>query len=76
MGGKQLGFSDYEQTKARKLTKREKFLAEMEGVVPWNALMDLIEPYYPKTGKRGGRPPVLILNCPTTIWLRGSRQTG
>ena len=30
MGGKQLGFSDYELTTAKKQTKREKFLAEME----------------------------------------------
>ena len=57
MGGKQLGFSDYEQTTAKKQTKREKFLAEMEVVVPWQALIDLIEPIYPKTGKKGGRPP-------------------
>jgi hypothetical protein len=33
MVGKQLGFSDYEFTTAKKQTKREKFLAEME-VVP------------------------------------------
>ena len=38
MGGKQLGFGDYEQCMAKKRTKREKFLAEMEKVVPWNAL--------------------------------------
>jgi transposase, IS5 family len=57
MGGKQLGFSDYEQTTAKKQTKREKFLAEMEAVVPWGALISLIEPIYPKTGKKGGRPP-------------------
>lgn len=49
MGGKQLGFSDYEQTTAKKQTMREKFLAEMEAVVPLKALIDLIEPYYPKT---------------------------
>jgi IS5 family transposase len=35
MGGKQLGFGDYEQTTARKRTKRERFLAKMEAVVPW-----------------------------------------
>lgn len=35
MCGKQLGFSDYEQSTVRKRTKREKFLAEMEQVVPW-----------------------------------------
>jgi hypothetical protein len=34
MGGKQLGFSDYELTTAKKQTKREKFLSEME-VVAW-----------------------------------------
>ena len=57
MGGKQLGFSDYEQTTAKKQTKREKFLAEMEAVVPWDALVALIEPHYPKASKKGGRPP-------------------
>ena len=56
MGGKQLGFSDYEQSTAKKRTKREKFLAEMGKVVPWQALGDLIEPCYPKTSKKGGRP--------------------
>jgi transposase, IS5 family len=40
MGGKQLGFSDYELTTAKKQTKREKFLSEMEAVVPWQALTD------------------------------------
>jgi IS5 family transposase len=60
MGGKQLGFTDYELTTAKKRTKREKFLAEMEAVVPWQALIDLIEPHYPKTSKKGGRPPYLL----------------
>jgi transposase, IS5 family len=27
----------------------------MEAVVPWSALIDLIEPHYPKTNKKGGR---------------------
>jgi IS5 family transposase len=57
MGGRQLGFSDYEQTTAKKQTKREKFLAEMEVVVPWEARIGLIKPHYPKTSKKGGRPP-------------------
>jgi IS5 family transposase len=64
MGGKQLGhrcaegfaYGDYEQTTARKRTKRERFLAQMEAVVPWKALIDLIEPHYPKAGSKGGRP--------------------
>jgi IS5 family transposase len=56
MGGKQLGFGDYEQSTAKKRTKRERFLAEMEAVVPWKALIDLIESHYPKTSSKGGRP--------------------
>jgi len=33
MGGKQLGFGDYDQSTAKKQTKREKFLAEMEDLL-------------------------------------------
>ena len=29
----------------------------MEAVVPWKALLDLIEPHYPKISSKGGRPP-------------------
>jgi IS5 family transposase len=57
MGGKQLGFGDYEQSTAKKRTKREKFLADMEQVVPWQALIALIDLHYPKTGSKGGRSP-------------------
>jgi IS5 family transposase len=57
MGSKQLGFGDYEQSTARKRTRKERFLAQMEAVVPWKALIDLIQPCYPKTGSKGGRPP-------------------
>jgi IS5 family transposase len=57
MGGKQLGFGDYEQSTAKKRTKREKFLAEMDAVVPWQALIALIESHYPRTSSKGGRPP-------------------
>jgi hypothetical protein len=57
MGGRQLGLTDYEQSTAKKRTRREKFLAEMEKVVPWQGLVELIEPHYPKTGEKGGRPP-------------------
>lgn len=40
----------------KKRTKREKFLNEMEHVVPWERLQGLVEPYYPKAGK--GRQPM------------------
>jgi transposase, IS5 family len=42
-------------TKGR-VTRREKFLAEMNAVIPWNRLVAIIEPHYPKPGK--GRPPL------------------
>ena len=29
----------------------------MEVVVPWQALIELFEPHYPKTSKKGGLPP-------------------
>ena len=32
-------------------------MAEMEAVVPWKLLIDLIEPHYYKTSSKGGRPP-------------------
>lgn len=41
-----------------KTTKRERFLAEMDQVVPWQRLLALIEPHYPKANPEGGRPPL------------------
>jgi hypothetical protein len=51
----QISFSDAEYAGKRKKTRREVFLAEMELVVPWKALLALIEPHYPLAG-RGRRP--------------------
>jgi transposase, IS5 family len=39
-----------------KVTRRERFLAEMDAVIPWAQLLRLIEPHYPKAGK--GRQPL------------------
>lgn len=52
----QLSFARSEDAPRKKITRREKFLAEMEAVVPWERLTALIEPFYPK-GLRG-RPPM------------------
>src|SRR6202163_4687123 len=38
-----------------KVTRRERFLAEMDAVIPWSVLLALIEPHYPKAGN-GRRP--------------------
>jgi transposase, IS5 family len=39
-----------------KKTRREKFLEQMDGVMPWPELESLIAPHYPK--EDNGRPPV------------------
>lgn len=41
-------------------TKKDKFLAEMDKVVPWQTLQDLSEPGYPKAGGKGGRLPYAL----------------
>ena len=53
----QISFALAEYEGKKKITRREVFLEKMEQVVPWSRLMEVIEPYYPKSGKRG-RPPV------------------
>src|SRR4028119_671232 len=54
----QLSFAQAEYAGKKKTTRRERFLAEMEKVVPWARLVSVIEPHYP-AGKRG-RPPIGI----------------
>jgi transposase, IS5 family len=52
---RQVSFSQAEYAGKKKQTRRDKFLAEMEEVVPWARLMERLRPFYPK-GERG-RPP-------------------
>ena len=53
---RQIGFAEAESAGKKRVTKRQRFLGEMEKVVPWSRLLSVIEPYYPK-GERG-RPPI------------------
>ena len=52
----QPSFSQAEFATKKKITRREKFLARMETLLPWTQLLAVIEPFYPK-GERG-RPPI------------------
>src|SRR5271170_670320 len=52
----QTSFSQAEFADKKKITRREKFLGRMEEIIPWAALLAVLEPFYPK-GKRG-RPPI------------------
>ena len=54
-----MSFAQAEYRAKKKLTQRDIFLAKMEQVVPWSRLLAVVEPHYPKSGKRG-RPPIGI----------------
>jgi IS5 family transposase len=52
----QRSFASAEYALKKKQTRREKFLSEMERVVPWSRLIAVIEPLYPKSGRVGRQP--------------------
>ena len=52
----QTSFAQAEFAGKKKVTRREKFLARMEAILPWAQLLAVIAPHYPK-GERG-RPPI------------------
>ena len=41
-------FPDAGFEKYRKKTRKEPFLEEMETIIPWKELTEVIEPFYPK----------------------------
>jgi IS5 family transposase len=47
---KQTTFESLAWASKKKFTRRERFLAEMDAVIPWTRLVLLIEPHYPKAG--------------------------
>lgn len=51
----QLTFGDADFANKGKKTRKERFLGEMEQIVPWPALIRLIAPFYPQAGN-GRRP--------------------
>jgi IS5 family transposase len=53
---KQTTFASLAFESKKKLTRRERFLTEMDQVVPWTRLLKLIAPRYPKAGN--GRAPM------------------
>jgi IS5 family transposase len=55
---KQPAFPGLRHAMKKKQTRREKFLAEMDAVVPWARLLTLIAPHYPRVGPNAGRPPM------------------
>jgi IS5 family transposase len=54
--GQQRTFGDLAWSQKGKVTRREQFLSEMDGVLPWAELVALIAPHYPQAGR--GRQPL------------------
>ena len=57
---KQPAFLSFRDAMKKKQTRRERFLAEMDAMVPSGHLLALIVPHCPKVGPKGGRPPMLL----------------
>ena len=60
---KQSSFSDLAYEHKKKTTRKERFLSEMEAILPWDELLKPIMEKYPKAGQ--GRHPI-----PAAVMLR------
>jgi len=54
----QSSFSDLEYQSKKKTTCKEKFLSEMDAILPWKLLLKPLRKPYPKVGN--GRPPMAL----------------
>ena len=48
---KQQTFASLDSARKKKQTRRARFLSEMARCIPWEALLAVIEPYYPRGGR-------------------------
>ena len=55
---RQLSVAGYERSQHQRATRRERFLAEMDRIIPWAPFVAVIAPHYVAGGR--GRPPVGI----------------
>ena len=53
----QSSFSELEYAAKKKVTRRDRFLSEIEAITPWAELERTVAPFYPSNGGRG-RPPI------------------
>ncbi len=68
---RQMSFAEAESAGKKRVTRRQRFLNEMEKLVPWSRLLTAIEPYYPKGAR--GRPPAT--GAKVVIPPRSNRKT-
>jgi IS5 family transposase len=55
---KTIPFASLVYENKKKKTRREKFLEEMDRVIPWQERIQVIDGYYPKAGN--GRQPMSL----------------
>ncbi|MGM0695000.1 MAG: IS5 family transposase [Pseudomonadota bacterium] len=56
---KQISFAQAEHQNQKKVTRRERFLTQMDALVPWQRLIDSLSPsYFPTSAGKRGRPPI------------------
>lgn len=56
---KQISFAQAEHQNKKKVTRRERFLAQMDVLVPWQRLIEALSPsYFPNAAGKRGRPPI------------------
>ena len=56
---KQISFAQAEHQNKEKVTRRERFLAQMDALMPWQRLIDALSPsYFPNSAGKRGRPPI------------------
>jgi IS5 family transposase len=53
----QTSFSELEYAAKKRVTRRDRFLGEINAVTPWAAVAAEVEPFYPR-GEGRGRPPI------------------
>ena len=55
-------FGDIEYSNRRRITRREKFLAIMDAIIPWAEGIAMIQPYY-YANTRGRKPKDSVFNA-------------
>ena len=59
----QLTFADSEFSSKRRQTRKEIFLSRMEQILPWQNMVEVIEPFYPKAGNGRWKPCYAFTAC-------------
>ena len=59
----QLTFADSEFSTKRRQTRKEIFLSRMEQILPWQNMVEVIEPFYPALLQIVGGDKLIIPFC-------------